>query len=74
MDINRAYLGDNHGKDGYTAAQAANALQADRPDAVTPEEFERRLEGSSTFPPSRKAWTLQKYVSDVIDRSPSGKS
>ena len=70
MDINRAYLGGIRGKDGYTAAQAANALQADRPDAVTPEEFERRLERHVLDLPTVEEGvaTLQKYVSDVIDR------
>ena len=44
MNLNRAYLGGIHGKDGFTAAQMANALQGDRPESVTPEEFERRLQ------------------------------
>ena len=42
--INIAYLSGLHGKGGTDAAEAAGILQADRPEDMSPGEFERRLE------------------------------
>jgi hypothetical protein len=63
-EFNRSYFGSLHGPGGFTAAQAANALMADRPDDVSEGEFERRLERVITNLPTIEEGhaRLTKYV------------
>jgi hypothetical protein len=44
FELDRLYLGAISGPGSFTAAEAANALLHDRPEEMTEEEFERRLE------------------------------
>jgi hypothetical protein len=44
FDLDRNYLGAISGPEGFTAAEAANALMWDRPEEMSECEFERRLE------------------------------
>jgi hypothetical protein len=44
FDLDRLYLGALGGPGSFTAAEAANALLHDRPEEMSEEEFERRLE------------------------------
>jgi hypothetical protein len=69
-EFNRSYFGSLHGPGGFTAAQAANALSADRPDDVSPGEFERRLERVIANLPTIEAGhaRLTKYVRRWIAR------
>jgi hypothetical protein len=44
FELDRLYLGAISGPGSFTAAEAANALLHDRPEEMSEEEFERRLE------------------------------
>jgi hypothetical protein len=44
FELDRLYLGAISGPGSFTAAEAANALLHDRPEEMSTEEFERRLE------------------------------
>jgi hypothetical protein len=63
-EFNRSYFGSLHGPGGFTAAEVAMALSSDRPDGVSPEEFERRLERVILNLPTIEAGhaELRKYV------------
>jgi hypothetical protein len=63
-EFNRSYFGSLHGPGGFTAAEVAMALSSDRPDGVSPGEFERRLERVIAELPTIEAGhaELTKYV------------
>ena len=70
MEFNRSYFGGIRGTGGFTAAQVANTLMYDRPDEMSEEEFERRLEQMvANLPTIEEGHSkLQEYVNRWINQ------
>ena len=70
MEFNRAYFGGISGADGFTAAEAANALMKDRPDGMSYSELERQMVRHVIDLPTIEQGKamLEKFVDDSIAR------